>query len=116
METEVHFGMVYSLPSDTKEGKERKAKRVRLQTAKKLERHWSLMRECRKFIEENSDAWERRAKWESKRIEKETRLEMQKKKKKQKYGKHDPALRKKGSRGYVESKDLGDVWNFWRQK
>ena len=42
------------------------------------------MRECRKFIEEKSDAWERRRQAKSKRIEKEPRLL---KKKKQRYGK-----------------------------
>jgi hypothetical protein len=29
------------------------------------------MRECRKFIEENKDAWEKKTEEESKRIEKE---------------------------------------------
>ena len=51
----VQFDMVYFPPSDTNEGKEGKARRGRLQTARKLERNWSLTRECRNFIKENSD-------------------------------------------------------------
>ena len=50
---------------------------------------WEMMRECKRFLEENSGKWERRTSQEGKRIEKEekqTRLEMAENKKK-KYGK-----------------------------
>ena len=46
---------------------------------------WEMMRECKRFLEENSEKWERRTSQEGKRIEKEekqTRLEMVERKKK----------------------------------
>ena len=54
-----------------------------------LEEKWKLMRECKMFMEENSETWQRKTEEERVRIEREekqTRLEMMEKKRK-KYGK-----------------------------
>ena len=88
-ENEIHWDRVYSPPADTREGKEKKARREKVEKAGKLEERWQMMRECKLFLEENSGTWERRTEEERKRIEKEdkqTRLDIVEMKRK-KYGK-----------------------------
>ena len=88
-DAEIYGDKVYSPPADTREGKERKERRRQTEKAGKLTERWGMMRECKKFLEENSEMWERRTVQEGKRIEKEekkTRLEMVERKKKN-YGK-----------------------------
>ena len=69
-------------PTKCYKGRKRKKgnkNKDRIQKAVKLEKHWNMLRECMKFIVENSDALIRRTEEESRMIEKEekeTRLEM----------------------------------------
>ena len=66
-DAEIHGDKVYSPPADTREGKERKERRGQIEKAGKLTERWDMMRECKRFLEENSEKWERRTSQEGKK-------------------------------------------------
>ena len=116
--------MIYSPPSDTEEGKERKARKERVNKTGKLEEQWKLMRECRAFIVENSDIWQQMTEQEKKKIEKEekeTRLELRKQKK-LKFGKAGKSKLNSEEDGKVRKetatkKELAEIrQNLWRKR
>ena len=71
-DAEIYDDKVYSPPADTREGKERRKRREKIEKAGKLAERWKLMRECKLFLEENGEKWEGRKKEEGKIIERRT--------------------------------------------
>ena len=80
--------MIYSPEKDTEEGKEKEERRKKLKSAENLKRNWLIIRECKAFLTENEEKWEKRTRDEIRKIreeEKTRRLERVAEKKK-KYG------------------------------
>jgi hypothetical protein len=70
-DAEIYGDKVFSPPADTREGKEREERRRQTEKAGKFTERWGMMRECKKFLEFNSERWERRTVQEGKIIDKE---------------------------------------------
>ena len=61
--------------NESKEGREKLRRREKAQKAGKLSESWKLLKECQKFLTENSGVWQARTKEETARIREEEKLE-----------------------------------------
>jgi hypothetical protein len=61
--------------NNTEEGQEKLRRRKLFQKAGKLEQSWSLMRECKDYLEENDERLKKRTREETARLREEEKLE-----------------------------------------